>query len=155
MPLSAIMKPFHWQMGWRSLAALLFLALSLIELSAEGRGETPHNPSHSDDPERAPTIYRVEALAGQPFGIGSIRYRMCAEDYLIDRSGATVLTERNHRVFYPVVTKPAAAKFFRRILGDPHGPPDSIHTVWFLFRGEAPLELTLRGACNAQRDGRC
>ena len=97
----------------------------------------------------APLIYRVEAYAGHPFGIGSMKYRMCAGDEMIDRSGATLLLEKNNRIFYPVFSKPAAAKFFNKLIGIKNSEPDSMHTVWFLFRGDQPLELVLDGACRA------
>ena len=109
----------------------------------------PTHLSAHDDHASAPLIYRAEAYAGQPFGIGSMKYRMCAGDEMIDRSGATLLKEKNNRVFYPVFSKPAAAKFFNRIVGIKNSEPDSMHTVWFLFKGDQPLELTLDGACRA------
>ena len=102
------------------------------------------NFAQQDHPD-APLIYRVEAFAGQPFGIGSIRYRMRSGDEMIDRSGGTILREKNNRVFYPVFSKPAAAKFFNRLIGVSNNEPESMHTVWFLFRGDEPLELTLEG----------
>ena len=49
--------------------------------------------------DAAPTVYRIEALAGKPFGVGMMRYRMCAGDEMIDQSGATLLSEKNNRVF--------------------------------------------------------
>ena len=76
---------------------------------------------------------------------------MCDGDHMIDQSGATMLTEANNRIFYPVFTKPAAARFFQRITGNPIGEPDAMHNVWFLFKGDQPLELTLHGACTASK----
>lgn len=99
----------------------------------------------------SPLLYRIEAYAGKPFGVGTLRYRMCIGDDLIVQSGATLLTEKNNRVFYPVFSRPATAQFFQRFMGIPEGPPDSMHHVWFLFRGDEPLELTLQGACQAAR----
>ncbi len=93
-----------------------------------------------------PSIYRVDAFAGTPFGVGVLRYRMSDADHMIDQSGATMLTEANNRILYPVFTKPAAARFFQRLAGNPSGDPESIHNVWFLFRGDQPLELTLHGS---------
>lgn len=93
-----------------------------------------------------PIIYRTEAFAGRPFGIGMLRYRMCLGDDMIDRSGATILTEKNNRVFYPVVSRPAAAKFLQSITGT-EMEPDSLHSIWFLFKGDQPLELELQGTC--------
>ena len=45
--------------------------------------------------DAAPLLYRIEAYAGKPFGVGTLRYRMCVGDDLIDRSGATLLSEKN------------------------------------------------------------
>ena len=126
---------------------LLFLLLACFP-NSHGNAQSD---VRNDDPALAPLIYRVEAYAGQPFGIGSMRYRMSAGDEMIDRSGATVLREKNNRVFYPVFSKPAAAKFFNRIMGIKNSVPDSMHTVWFLFRGDEPLELVLDGARSAKK----
>ena len=131
-------------MIFRSIPCLLVLAVVQIyaaELSAQRNGSQ----------DSAPTVYRIEALGGQPFGVGMMRYRMCAGDEMIDQSGATLLSEKNNRVFYPVYSKPAAAKFFQRLTGSPISEPDSMHNVWFLFRGDEPLELTLHGKCNVSK----
>ena len=98
--------------------------------------------------ETAPTIHRVEAYAGSPFGVGMIKYRMCHGDDLIDQSGATFISEKNSRVFYPVFTRPAVNRFFQKLTGGSGGEPESMHNVWFLFRGDQPLEISLFGACS-------
>ena len=123
---------------------LILSPLLLLSLQNQSFGQPAINSSIEP-----PLIYRVEAYAGHPFGIGSLKYRMCAGDEMIDRSGATILREKNNRVFYPVFSKPAAAKFFNRLIGVKNSEPDSMHTVWFLFQGDDPLELVLDGACRA------
>lgn len=133
---------------------VILTILGAAALSVPMAGVSPaqaQSARRGDDPDLAPLIYRVEAYAGQPFGIGSMKYRMCAGDEMIDRSGATILKEKNNRVFYPVFSKPAAAKFLSRIIGIDHSEPESMHTVWFLFRGDQPLELVLDGACRATK----
>ncbi len=98
----------------------------------------------------SPTFYRTEAYAGRPLGIGMVHYRMCVGDDMIDRSGAMILTEKNNRVFYSVISRPAAAKFLQTITGSTT-QPDSIHAIWFLFKGDEPLELELHGTCVGQQ----
>ena len=95
-----------------------------------------HNP---------PAIYRTEAYVGQPFGIGVINYRLNPGDDMIDRSGATILTEANNRILYPVSSRPAAAKFFQAITGNRPSEPESLHSIWFLFKGDQPLNAKLFG----------
>lgn len=95
--------------------------------------------------QNPPAIYRVEAYAGQPFGIGLINYRLNPGDDMIDRSGAALLTEANNRILYPVTSKPAAAKFFQAITGNRPDEPESLHSIWFLFKGEQPLNVQLHG----------
>lgn len=113
--------------------------------------DIPPDAQPTTSTQEAPLIYRVEAFAGQPFGIGMIRYRMCADDQLIDQTGATMLREKNNRVLYPVFAKPASARFFQKLVGNRVSTPDSIHAVWFLFKGDQPLEITLEGACVANQ----
>ncbi len=101
--------------------------------------------------ENAPLIYRVEAFAGQPFGVGMIKYRMNAEDQMIDQTGGTLIREKNNRVFYPVFSKPAVNRFFQRLIGNATPHPESMHNVIFLFRGDQPLEISLAGTGSAKQ----
>ena len=101
--------------------------------------------------DQAPKFHRVEAFAGRPFGVGLIRYRMCAGDDMIDQSGATLITEKNNRIFYPVFARPPINRFFQKLAGNANGEPESMHNVWFLFRGDQPLEINLLGACSASK----
>ena len=93
-----------------------------------------------------PVITRVEAYAGRPYGIGKIEFRLRPGDEMIDRTGAILLTEKNGRIRYPVTSKPPATKFLNALLGRADVSPASLHTAWFLFDGDAPLELTLQGS---------
>ena len=96
--------------------------------------------------QNQPLILQTEAIAGQPFGIGRIKFRLRPGDELIDRTGATLLTDPANRILYPVITRSAVKRFFENFTGSRLGQPDDVHSVWFLFRGEAPLQLTLNGS---------
>ena len=96
-----------------------------------------------------PVILKTEAYAGRPFGIGRISYRLREGDQLIDRTGAILLEDADKRVLYPVVTQTAFRTFIQTLTGDRNGEPENVHHVWFLFKGEEPLNLILRGSGDA------
>jgi len=96
--------------------------------------------------QNQPLVLQTEAIAGQPYGIGRVKFRLRPGDELIDRTGATLLTESANRILYPVVTKSPVKRFIENFTGARQGNPDDVHSVWFLFRGEAPLQLTLHGS---------
>jgi len=97
-----------------------------------------------------PFVLRAEAYAGIPYGIGKVKFRMRMGDQMIERVGATLLTDSENRTFYPVVTRSAVRTFLNGILGGGNGgSPDDAQTVWFLFKGQAPLNLTLMGSDGA------
>ena len=133
---------------------------SILELSNLFDGDKkPSKDNQTDEPVAAstkqlfdnigklpPVITSVQAFAGRPYGIGKIEYRLRPGDEMIDRSGATLITEKNGRVRYPVTSKPPVAKFFNNLFGGGNVSPASLHTTWFLFDGDEPLELTLQGS---------
>jgi hypothetical protein len=105
-----------------------------------------------------------EAFAGKPYGVGRIVVDL-PETMLPQPLGAEglALTERDGRVLYPVVETPAFAKIMKEVLdsdtpltrGGPvreqvggllrgfmDRPPQT--TIYFLFRGEGPLYITLQ-----------
>ncbi len=92
----------------------------------------------------APVIIRAEAYAGRPYGIGKVSYRLREGDQLVDRTGAVLLEDPDKRVLYPVVTQTAYRTFIKLLTGRQEVEPENVHDVWFLFRGEQPLQLTLR-----------
>ncbi len=96
--------------------------------------------------QNQPMITRADALAGAPFGIGRISFRLSPGDEMVLRTGATMLTERNNRIFYPVLTQSPVRTFFSRLTGNERKEPSNVHTIWFLFKGEQPLELILDGS---------
>ena len=113
---------------------------------------------------RAQGPIQAEAVAGQPFGVGRITLdvppEMLPEPLGIEGIG---LTEKNGRVFYPAIDNPAFGKLVKELLdsdtpltsGGPvrdevggllrgilDRPPRT--TVYFLFRGDEPLQVTLQ-----------
>ena len=96
--------------------------------------------------QNEPLILRTEAYAGHPYGVGKVTFRLRTGDQLIERVGATLLTDLENRVFYPVIARSAMKTFFENLTGVRGGEPDESHTIWFLFQGETPLNLTLQGS---------
>ena len=97
-----------------------------------------------------PLISRSEAFTGQPFGVGMMTFRLPPDggdvnSSLVIRSGAIELTEKNNRVLYQVVGKQATARFMEKVAGDSE-PAGQMHAIWFLFKGNEPLRLTLHGS---------
>ena len=78
----------------------------------------------------AETEWQVHAVAGEPFGVGVVS-EVLIDDFPADRP--FILTEKDQRVFYPVVVR------------TPLNNGSSVVKVkaYFLFRGDAPLKLTL------------
>jgi hypothetical protein len=87
-----------------------------------------------------PQILRVEAYAGLPFGVGKVAFRMGQSGRLIQNTGALRLSERDGRIFYPAFSQGLLTVLFDR------PTVGGVQSVWFLFRGDAPLNLTLDGA---------
>ena len=88
---------------------------------------------------------RTEAYGGVPYGIGKVKFRLQPGDEMIERVGATLLTDTENRIFYPVVSRSAVREFLGGILGDGNQMPDDAQTIWFLFKGDRPLNLNLNG----------
>lgn len=96
-----------------------------------------------------PIVLRAEAYAGQPYGVGKFTFRLQPGDELVDRTEAVLIKEAKNRILYPIVSKSAFQSFLQNITGSDSPPPTSAHTVWFLFRGEAPLEMSIEGTDSA------
>ncbi|MEZ6092845.1 MAG: hypothetical protein R3C03_01210 [Pirellulaceae bacterium] len=99
---------------------------------------------------QCPVVVKTEALLGEPFGIGMVSFRMPTQmgevdPNLVIRTNAIQLTERNDRIFYPAEGHPAATRFFRGVFGAADQPADELLSIYFMFRGAEPLELTLWG----------
>jgi hypothetical protein len=81
-----------------------------------------------------------DALVGNPFGVG--RITLSGLDAPLDQT-RLFLVEKNGRAHYPAVHEGAFGRVIGQVLGDPTQRPLANVTVWFLFRGQQPLELTL------------
>jgi hypothetical protein len=85
------------------------------------------------------------AVAGSPFGVGRVTVQMPP-----DRGGSILeeppltLTEANGRVFYAAAIDTPVRAAIRELLARPRPA-----TVYFLFTGEEPLDLTLFGPSGA------
>ena len=89
-----------------------------------------------------PAAARVEgeALIGRPFGVGQVTIN--GLDVAID-ANRVHLEEKSGRVFYPAVTQGVFGRLVGKLLGGPTDRPTSGVTIYFLFRGDQPLELTV------------
>jgi hypothetical protein len=82
----------------------------------------------------------ADALVGRPFGVG--RITLSGLDAPLDQT-RLFLVERNGRAHYPAIHEGVFGRVIGQVLGDPTQRPLANVTVWFLFRGQQPLELTL------------
>src|SRR5688572_19474307 len=82
----------------------------------------------------------ADALLGQPFGVGQVT--ISGLDVAID-ANRVLVQEKNGRVFYPAVTQGVLGRLIGQILGGPADRPAGGVTIYFLFRGEQPLDLTV------------
>lgn len=92
----------------------------------------------------------IVALHGEPFGVGRVVISAADAGGAIDPTLIRI-EEKDGRVFYPVVTveKPKIGGLIREILGAPEARPLSA-TVYFLFRGPEPLDVTVRTSRSAR-----
>jgi hypothetical protein len=82
----------------------------------------------------------AEALVGRPFGVG--RVTISGLEAAID-ANQVLIEERGGRVFYPAATPGILGRVIGQILGDPAERPAAGITIYFLFRGSQPLDLTV------------
>ena len=64
---------------------------------------------------------------------------------MILETGAVGLSEARGRVLYPVRTQSSFKQFIENVAGFSNVYPEDVHTFWFLFQGDEPLELSLFG----------
>lgn len=140
---------------WFTCFFVLLFVTSLLCNSDAQQTPTPATPVISGDGNhvtedlqtpRPPVILSAEAHAGRPYGIGRINYRLQPGDEMMARTGAVLVTESNQRISFPVI----ASTPFRQFLGnfirpDPTNAAES-KSVWFLFQGDQPLNLTLHSS---------
>ncbi len=87
-----------------------------------------------------PIITRVEAYPAEPFGVAKVTFRMGQSGKMMQNTGAVRIRESDGRIFYPAFSEGLLTVLFKR--------PNvgGSRSVWFLFRGDTPLDLTLYGA---------
>ena len=96
----------------------------------------------------------AEAVTGEPFGVGQVEVSLPPDSQGGPVPGlAGTIREKNNRVFYPAVGKPVlgtvggvlsqARRPLPRLIGGILSSVASQTTIYFLFRGSAPLELTV------------
>jgi len=93
-----------------------------------------------------PVVLKAEAYAGQPYGVGKVTFRLSSSDKMLDRTGAILIEDTQQRILYPVVSSSAFKAFVENIVGKRNQEPTDVHTVWFLFQGEAPLTISVFGS---------
>lgn len=81
-----------------------------------------------------------DAVIGRPFGVAQVS--ISGLDLAIDVNHVAI-EEKNGRVFYPAATQGVFGRLIGQILGGPMDRPAAGVTIYFLFRGEQPLELTV------------
>jgi len=101
---------------------------------------------------RPPAILSAEAHAGRPYGIGRINYRLQPGDEMIARTGAVLITEANQRISFPVIADTPFREFLGNFLrSNPSNSADT-KSIWFLFKGDQPLNVTLHGSGQSTLD---
>lgn len=84
---------------------------------------------------------RLEAVTGGRFGVGRITFGLTPQMQPAVLGGeALCLEDKDGRVLYPAIKPPPLGGLFADLFGRPHPI-----TIYFLFRGDGPLELTIRG----------
>jgi hypothetical protein len=93
-----------------------------------------------------PQIIRAEAWPGSPFGVGKIVFRTGSESRLIQATGALTIRDAESRLLYPAWSDGLLSLLLNR--------PGSggMQTVWFLFRGDQPLKITLSATSSVTFD---
>lgn len=92
----------------------------------------------------ATTNADVEAYPGHPFGVGRISLPLAPGDARLTlKSGGFAIHERNGRTVYPVFTEGRVVRFVGEILGGGDTSMPATINVFFLFTGDAPLDVTL------------
>jgi hypothetical protein len=85
----------------------------------------------------------TEAYAARPFGVGRITLPLDAEQAALLDSNAFQIVERDNRVLYPAFVSGRLAGILNSLLGTEGTLLTPRLTVYFLFRGDDPLDITL------------
>lgn len=131
--------------GWAALS-ILIVALAAPPADAQVLGGRGGGRLGARLAERLrPPPDEVVAVAGSPFGVGKITLQLPP-----DASGSAfdapplTLADAHHRVFYPATVDTPIRAAIREMLARPRPA-----TVYFLFTGDEPLDLTLFGPSGA------
>ena len=82
---------------------------------------------------------QAEAIAGKPYGVGVISIQTPLGQRMADGAdGQVVLVERSGRAFFAAAEERPGGQLVRNLIGSRRRI-----TVYFLFTGDAPLDLTL------------
>lgn len=103
----------------------------------------------SAGPARAQSDVAWEAYAGEPLGVGRLSLEI--DDRAIGDvlgAGSFRVEDPQHRVFYPAYSRAPVRLSLRNLI-----QPRRKVNVYFLFRGDEPLEVTFRGESYALRPG--
>ncbi len=87
-----------------------------------------------------PAVIRAEAYAAEPLGVGKVTFRLGQTGKMIQYTGALKITDVERRILYPAFSGARVQK----LLGNSPAV-GGVQTVWFLFRGDGPLTITLHG----------
>ncbi len=120
--------------GRRWIAALFGIALTLVAV-APAMAQRPRLLA----PRAGQPQEEIVAVAGSPFGVGKLTV-MLPRGTTASTTPANeyTLAEKNGRVLYQTFGETPVRALFREILDRPQPL-----TVYFLFKGDEPLELTL------------
>ncbi len=93
----------------------------------------------------SPAVARIsaEAIPGAPFGIASVTIPLEAGDSVALQNNAFTVTEADGRVYYPTFTNGAVRRILGGLLGGGEAENATSTSAVFLFKGEAPLRLTI------------
>ena len=90
-----------------------------------------------------PKIIRAEAHGGGAVGVGKVVFRMDENDQLAIKTNAVFVSSPDHRIFYPAFSNGLLEQLYSQQWTSGMGAGGT-HTVWFLFRGDEPIEFSIR-----------
>lgn len=84
-----------------------------------------------------------QAWLGEPFGVGHLVLPLPAGSQATVQTRGVLLQEKAGRIFYPAFRTSGGGELLSGLLGVRVTLTGGQLDIWFLFRGEGPLELTL------------
>ena len=100
-----------------------------------------------------PTIIRAEAYGGDSVGVGKVVFRLDNNDKMAIQTNAVFVSSPDNRVFYPAFSMGLLEQLYSQQWTSA-SPAGGTHTVWFLFRGDEPINFTVHanGQASTQID---